>query len=278
MIDAFLARVREPRFGVVLLTCVVNILMSMHWAPLMVPGLAVLALAVLRPRDVVRPVVWWLMAAMWFAALLLLQERMEDHVYLYSVWLVALAMLLGGDEEGFVERAAWQARVLIGVTFGFAVAWKLYFNEYVSGAALWVFFVVDRRFEPLVMGLGVPDATLEQGRAAVSEILSGSGAGGTYVVPADVAWRVTVVAVLTLLLETTIAVSHLAPDASRLAVLRLPSLVLFGVATYSVVPVIPFAALLATLTLVVARWRSGAMWVFPVLVIPAVIRLVVLQQ
>jgi hypothetical protein len=63
-----------------------------------------------------------------------------------------------------------------------------------------------------------------------------------------------------------------------LAALRLPALVLFGVVTYSVVPVLPFAALLATLAMVVARWRREVMWVFPVMVLVTAIRAAFLQM
>ena len=276
MIDTWMARLREPRFGVVFCTAVIAFLMSAHWTPMALPGAVVIVLAVLRPQVAVRPLVWWVMAVLWFAALILVQDRMEDHVFLFSVWLVALAICLARDDDTFLDQAAWQARVLIGVTFAAAVGWKLVFNEYVSGMTLWGFILLDHRMAPLATGLGISDTAVAQGRSALSEVMAGGP--DVYQAPSDLMWRVSVVAVLTLLLEGAIAVSHLLPGSSRLAVLRLPSIVVFGVVTYSVVPVLPFAALLGTLAIVVAGWRREVMWVLPVMVLPSVIRLVILQM
>jgi hypothetical protein len=99
----------------------------------------------------------------------------------------------------------------------------------------------------------------------------------SYQPPSHLIWKVAVVAVLTLLLEVSVAASHLAPNGSLLAKLRLPSIVVFGLMTYAVVPVLPFAALLATLAMVTARWRTQVMWVFPVMVLSSIVRLVTLQ-
>lgn len=271
-----MARVREPRFGVVLFSAVIAFLMSAHWTPMALPGAVVIGLALLRPEIAVRPAVWWVMAVLWLAAFVLVQDRMEDHVYLFTVWLVALAVSLAGDQDGFLDRAAWHARLLIGVTFTAAVAWKVYFGQYVTGMTLWVFIHFDGRFDPLATMLGLSDASVAHGREALSELLTGAGGAASVEAPGGEMWRITAVALMTLLLESTIAVSHLVPDTSRLAVLRLPSIVLFGVATYAVVPVLPFAALLGVLALVVARWRWEVMWILPVMVLVCMVRLVFL--
>ena len=277
MIDTALARLREPRLGMVFVSGVVALLMAAHWPPMAVPAIALLGLAVVRPQIAVRPVVLWALAASWFAAILLVPERMEDHVPLFTIWLVALAVSLGPDNgTEFVSRAAWHARMLIGVTFAAAVAWKLFFGTYVNGVTLWTFMLVDKRFQPLATVVGLSDSTIEQQRVALSALLAGSRDSVPLESPTAVVWIITATAVLTLLLEATIAMSHLLPDSSRLAVLRLPSIALFGVVTYGVVPVVPFAALLSLMAVAVARWRYGAMWVMPVLMVVSVARLMVL--
>lgn len=276
--DAFIVRIREPRFGMVVFSTVLSLLMAAHWPPMALPGLVVLGLAVFRPRIAVLPIVWWVMAGLWMTAVVLVQHRMEDHVPLFAVWLVALAISLAADgEETFIDRAARHARVLIGVTFTAAVCWKLYFGDYVTGTTLWMFMLVDRRFDPLAMAVGLSDADMERDREALSSLMEGAVGTVALDAPTSVIWRITAAAVFTLVLEAVIAASHLAPDSSRLAVLRLPSVVLFGAMTYSVVPVVPFAALLAMLTIIVARWKRGAMWVFPVLVLISVVRLALLR-
>lgn len=110
-------------------------------------------------------------------------------------------------------------------------------------------------------------------RAGLRDLLAGTVDAVSLEAPSGVLWRITAVALLTLPLEALIAVSHLVPDSSKLAALRLPSIVLFAVVTYSVVPVLPFAALLAVLAITAAGWRREVMWAFPVMVIVSVIRL-----
>lgn len=257
----------------VFVTAVIALLMAAHWAPMAIPGVVVVGLAALRPQIAVRAVVWWVMAGLWFAAVVLVQDRMEDHVHLFAVWLVALAVSLARDDGTFIDHAAWHARVLIGVTFTAAVAWKLYFGQYVTGMTLWTFILVDGRFGPLATVVGLSDTAIEQDREGLTELLVGTVDTVSLEAPPAVMWRITAVAVLALVLEAVVAASHLVADSSRLAALRLPSIVLFAVVTYAVVPVVPFAALLALLAMTAARWRSDVMWIFPVMVLVSVIRL-----
>ena len=220
MIDRFLANLRRPRHGVVVLTAVVSLLMAAHWTPMMFPGLLVLVLTVVRPELSTHPATWWVMAALWFAAVVAQQDRMEDHVWLFTCWLVALAVSLSAAPEQFLDHAAWHARVLVGVTFSVAVLWKLFFQQFVNGMALWTFLVTDHRFSPLARGLGIPSSTLNDGQGQLTAVLAGTT--DAYQPPSDLLWRVTVIAVLTLLLEATVAASFLSPDGSLLARLRLP--------------------------------------------------------
>lgn len=277
MIDTALARLREPRLGMVFVTGVIALLMAGHWAPMALPAIALLGLALVRPEIVVRPFVAWVMAASWFAAILVVPEHMEDHVPLFAVWLVALAVSLTHEGDAFIDQAAWQARALIGVTFGAAVAWKLYFGTYLNGVTLWTFMLADGRFQPLATMVGLDQSSIEQDRVGLTELLAGARDAVPLEASTATTWIITAAAVLTLALEATIAVSHLMPDSSKLARLRLPSVVFFGVVTYGVVPVLPFAALLALLSMSVARWRPEIMWVFPAMVLIAATRLAVLS-
>lgn len=148
---------------------------------------------------------------------------------------MALAISLARDDGTFIDHAAWHARVLIGVTFAAALAWKLYFGEYVTGMTLWTFILVDGRFEPLATVVGLSDTAIQQDRQALTELLTGTVEAVSPDAPPTVIWRITAVAALALVLEAVIAASHLVADSSRLARLRLPSVVLFAVVTYAVV-------------------------------------------
>lgn len=264
-------RLRDPRYGMAFLTAVVSLVMALHWGPMLAPGTAVLAAAIIRPDLAVRPAVWWAMAALWAVALVVEQPRMEDHVHLFAAWLVALALVMAHrDDETLVRGASWHARMLVGVAFSAAVAWKLYFGEFVTGVTLRLFMLVDGRFAPLAGMVGLPDGTLERDRGQLANLLDGTI--DTMTLAPGARWRLAVVAAATLVIEAVVAASHLAPDSSPLARLRLPSLALFGVTTYAMVPVLPFAALLGVLAIVVARWRHDVMWVLPALVLVAAVR------
>lgn len=263
MIDTFLARLQQPHFGILFMTAVVSLLMSTHWSPMAIPSLALLGLCLLRPRISARPITWWLMALAWLGALVLVPERMEDHVPLFTVWLVALAVCLRRPAQEFLVGATFQARMLIGVTFTAVVGWKLYFGTYLNGVTLWTYMVADDRFQPLAAVVGLSEEAIETTRQALSGLLAGTETAVPLEASDLTVSAIVVVSVLTLVLEAVIALSHLAPDSSRLARLRLPSIVVFGVVTYGTVPVVPFAVLLALLAMTIGHWRREVLWVLP---------------
>lgn len=276
MIDDVVARLHQPRLGIAFLTAVLSLLMALHWAPMALPSLAVLGLCVLRPQLATRSVTWWLLALAWAAALVIVPERMEDHVPLFTTWLVALALCLRRPGDEFLPAAAFQARMLIGVTFAAAVCWKLYFGTYLNGVTLWTYMVADHRFQPLATAVGLSQDALAADRSALSRLLDGTGSAVTLEASDLTVGAVVVVSLLTLALEAVIALSHLAPGSSRLARLRLPSVVLFGIATYGVVPVVPFAVLLALFTMTIAHWRREVMWVLPAFMVVVATRVALL--
>jgi hypothetical protein len=120
--------------------------------------------------------------------------------------------------------------------------------------------------------VGLPDAAVDAQRAAIADLLAGTASSAALEAPRSVIPRIVVLAILTLLIEATVAVSHLAGDHRRVAALRLPSLVAFAVLTYAVVPVLLFAALLAVLAMATAQWRADVLWVFPVFVLVPLVR------
>lgn len=276
MIDQFVTRLQHPRVGIPFLTAVTSLVMSTHWAPMALPSLVLMCLFVAAPRIAVHPITWWALAVAWFGAQVLVPDRMEDHVPLFTIWLVALALSLHRPAEEFLGAAALQARVLVGVTFTAAVAWKLYFGTYLDGVTLWTYMIADDRFQPLAVLVGLSGDSIQADRGEISRLFSGDQP--TVQLEAS-AWTVTaivVVSVLTLLLEAVIALSHLSPDGSKVALLRLPSLVLFGVVTYGTVPVLPFAVLLAVFAMTVGHWRRGVLWVLPAFMVVIAIRVATL--
>lgn len=277
MIDRLVAGIREARTGMSVLTALLAVLMATHWAPLAIPALAILVIALVRPGLVTTPWLWSILAAVWIGALILAEEHMEDHVLLFCAWLLALAIGLRlTDAQQFVDEMAWYARLLVGLTFSVAVGWKLWFGDFVDGTALWLYLLIDQRFTPLARLVGLDSAAVVHDRDRVGDVLNGIAESYTLTGSTYTSIAIVVVSVGTLALEVVIALTHLAPDSSRLACGRLPSIVAFGVVTYGIVPVLPFAALLAVLAMAVAHWRHEALWIFPVLTLVATARLATL--
>ena len=274
-LDRALDRMREPLFGIVALSGGISLLMSAHWPPMAVPSGLFLVLSIVRFSVASRPLAPAVLALCWFAAIAYVPERMEDHVPLFAVWLVALTVSLRHPAGAFVDAAKWQARMLIGLPFAVAVGWKLYFGTYVNGVTLWTFMLADNRFGPLARVLGLSEQSIADDRVELSELLDGTRSSVHLDAPTVVVVLIALTSVMTLLLEATIAISHLAPDRSILARLRLPSVVFFGVVTYAVVPVVPFAGLLSLLAMTAAGWRRNVLWVLPVLMSVSTTRLVI---
>ena len=276
MIDTVASRLHRPDFGIPFLTAVTSLVMSTHWPPMALPTLVLMGLFIVRPRVAVHPAAWWLLAVLWLGALVVVPERMEDHVPLFTVWLVALAICLQRPAEEFLAAAALQARLLVGVTFTAAVAWKLYFGTYLDGVTLWTFMVADHRFQPLSMSVGLSSDAIGATRSEISRLLHGEQSAVQLHDSGWTTFAIVAVSLATLALEAVIAVSHLAPDGPWTARVRLLSLALFGVVTYGVVPVLPFALLLGVFAMTTARWRREAMWVLPVFMIVIAVRVATL--
>lgn len=275
MTDALFARLRHPVHGPLLVTAVAWVLMSAHWAPMVVPGILLVAFCLARPDGASTPLLWWVGTALWLTVEVFRQAHLEDHVMLFTAWLAAVAVSLHGPRDSFGTRAALQARLLVGIAFAAAVGWKLWFGTFVNGLSLWVFTLADHRFAPLATAIGLDDDELSAQRSALSAVLEGTRGSLTLDSPASVRWALLAAGAGALLLEAAVAVSHLAPDAWPVARLRLPTLVVFGVMTYAVVPVVPFALLLSLLALVTARWDQRWLWVIPLMVLVSVARLAV---
>jgi len=281
MMDRILHVFSDPRRGVTVATAVLAVLMAAHWRPMLIPGIAILVLAIVWPAVATRPITWWVMALLWAIAVVVAQDHMEDHVHLFLAWLAALAVSLGATVhahtvDGFIDRARWQARALVGITFAAAVAWKVYFAQFLTGTALWIFLVVDARFRPLARVVGISDARLEESHQQLKRLLDGSVEVVALDAPLWVDRRIVIVSVLTLALEAFVALAFLVPDDARIARLRLPAMAMFVFLTYAVVPVFLFAALLAVMAVTGGGWRRRDLWFIPAALLVSMVRLATL--
>ncbi|MCB0996991.1 MAG: hypothetical protein KDB21_17980 [Acidimicrobiales bacterium] len=214
--------------------------------PVMALVAAPFALLIAVPNRLrYEPRVWWLTAAVWAPSLFLGWIHMEDHVWVGVYWLVAVGLALADDD--FWATAAHHARHLVGLVFGFAVAWKCASPAFLTGRTFEMVLLTDHRFRTVFgewLGGLSPDQSA-QNVAAWDELHDPAGADVAIELLRGprTAWLLGAMVVWTLLIETLIAVSFLAPDTSRLARWRHRSLLAFGWSVYPIVPVVGFASL-----------------------------------
>jgi hypothetical protein len=266
-----MAQVRTPIGRVLMITAGSGLLMAAHWRPLLPLMVALYFVTLLAPSIARNSVTWFISAAVWVVAVVLQRSAMEDHVYLYIAWLVAIAVGLF-DRDTFLDEAGRQGRYLLAIVFGAATIWKLISGSFISGAALWTTGLLDDRMAPLLKLAGISSESLADARPQVTAVVASDGETFDIALSSYSSAALTMLALGTIALEALIAVSYAAPDTSPLAKLRAPALVGFGIVTYAVVPVLPFALLLAIIGCTTARFDRRTVLAFVAMVLVTIIR------
>lgn len=270
-VAAAMKQVRTPIGCVLMITAGTGIFMGAHWSPLVPLMLAFYLATLLAPSAARNSLIWFAIAGAWVAAVMIQPSAMEDHVYLYLAWLVAIAVGLL-DRDNFMDEAGRQGRYLLAIVFATATIWKLTSGSFISGAALWTSGLLDDRMAPLLNLAGISSESLTDARPQVTAVVASDGETFDISLSSYSSIALTLVALGTIALEALIAVSYAAPDTSRLAKLRAPLLVGFGFVTYAIVPVLPFALLLAVIGCTVARFERRTVLAFVAMVLVAVVR------
>jgi hypothetical protein len=171
----------------------------------------------------------------------------DNHAYLLAYWCTALAIATWTGDPTTLSR---NARLLIGVTFAFAALQKWTSPSYVNDVFSLTTFLLDDRFEDLVVLLTrVSYEPIDAARDYLrSDYRSGPPAGG---LPFELPWSFLLLARVStwwnLLDQALVAVAFLVPPTSRLGRLRNPILLLFCFVTYAVAPVASFGWLLLSM-------------------------------
>lgn len=274
-LERALAELRTPIGLVLMATAGVGVFMGAHWQPLVPVMLAFYFATVLVPTRMRNAAPWFVIAALWAAAVVLRRSAMEDHVYLYLAWLVAIGIGLL-DRKTFMAEAGRQGRYLIAIVFGAATIWKLTSMSFLSGAALWTSGLLDDRMGPLLGLAGISAESLDAARPEVAAV--GSTPDASFDIGLSTYSTIAMIAVSlgTIAIEALVAVTHAVPDTNRLAKLRAPVLVTFGIVTYAIVPVLPFAVLLAVIGSTVAHGDRRTVMALTVMVIVTIVRFLTL--
>jgi hypothetical protein len=223
---------------VLVATPFVAILNGSEPAWLLLPAAALAFLVVSNGTIRRSPVPWLVVGAVSLVWDRLNWYGLDDHVVLTHYWLVAIGCALFATDSG--RSLELNARLLIGLTFVFAIASKIVWGEVLDGSFYRAILLIDTRFVWLADLAGIDDpahnrAQLERVHDVGSVRLDG-GERATVIAGAMTAG--------TLLLESVLAASFLAPLRGAWRRLRTWSLAAFCVATYALVPVAGFGSLL----------------------------------
>jgi len=223
----------------------------------------------LWPGALRSSLLWLLLATILAAGVYTQRFTIDNHQYLMVYWCGAIALTVEGVDPDALGR---NGRLLVGLAFAFAAAWKWLSPEFVRGDFLEYEMLCDPRFAGFTeLVTGLSKHALEGNRIAMQG-LTGPIATQT------VATLTTVPAVAaiadamtwsTLLLESWIAIAFLLPRAGVLGRYRDVPLLCFLLTTYSVATVPGFAYLLLVMGFVQCerrRWWIPAGYLATVLI------------
>jgi hypothetical protein len=226
-------------------------------------GLVVLGAAALLAGELDRQRLWWSLAALLGARLVVEWPLPDNHLYLEAYWALAVALALGAsDREAVLRRSA---RWLMGAAFAFAVLWKAVLSpDYRDGRFFRVTLLDDPRMTHALRLAGLDPAAIEANRVALRPWPAGvEPIDPPRVVEPPVLRRLA--AFLTwsggIGLESLIAIAFLAPLSRRVESMRPLLVLVFCVTVYALAPVASFAWLLLVMSLaalpagVSPRWR-----------------------
>lgn len=224
-----------------------------HWRWTMLPEKLLAAAMMFYPRLVRDRWAWLGMSLCLVVNNLWHWSSLVNHEYLYTYWVLVCTIAVGSRTPKHVLR--WNARWLIGLCFLFATLWKFLGGEYLDGSFLHLTFLLDQR---LAMGAalfgGLDLATLAENRQIFETLQA------TVVLepqPLTTTSRMAIASVIlsywTILIEGLVATSFLLKTTHWLHQKRDWLLLGFVLTTYTVIPVLGFAALLMVMGLIQAK-------------------------
>jgi hypothetical protein len=198
----------------------------------------------------------------------------DNHVFLLTWWCIAITIgLFAADAKGVI---ALNARVLIGLSFFFAVLWKGFLSpDYMSGEYFHYTFLTDGRFSQIgILLCGMTAEDYSHNYAAINQLANYTAEVHSVQLQGTDALRTLALVVTwwTVLIEGALAVLFLVPISTRLSRWRDAVLLLFAWTTYAAAPVKTFGWTLTTLGLAqcdrdARRTRFCYLMTYPLLLI-----------
>lgn len=226
-----------------------------------VPMRLLCGLALLLPALLVHRAVWWALALALVLGNAVDWYYIDNHKYLIAYWVVGCAVSLHLADTEKPKYMRTTARLLIGIVFGFAAAWKILGGEYLNGDFLYFTFLMDQRLQfpaSLISGHSIDALTMSRDAASYLGTMAVPGSE-IPVLESRILRSVTIVlSWLTIAGEGAVATLHLWTPQHTYR-LRQHLLMLFIVLTYFLLPVIGFAAILTLLGLAQCDDDDGEM-------------------
>jgi hypothetical protein len=215
-----------------------------------VPMTILVVAAFAFPRLRKNPRFWFLLAATLLFASWRDWSRLDNHKYLLAYWCIAVCCALHtSDPENSMGTSA---RLLIGLSFLFAVFWKVHSGDYANGTFFQYALLTDNRFNGIARAFGrVGDDTRALNSAALAALTSYDSLldAVQFHCPRPVEYLARLMTWWVLGVETLIAWAFLMPAEGSRRRWRDLLLLLFLLTTYGVAPVIGYGWLRAILGL-----------------------------
>jgi hypothetical protein len=175
-------------------------------------------------------------------------HSIDDHIIVTTYWCLALALGLGA--RAVLPTLAGSARLIVGLVFALAAAWKMGSGEFIDGTFFRYSLLFDDRFGAIANHLGgTSSSEIRANLDALNTLAAQPSVGSTASLAEgprnlEVAWVFTAWGVA---IESAVAVAFLAPLRARHQWLRPATLLTFAGTTYAIVPVGGFGTLLMLL-------------------------------
>jgi hypothetical protein len=210
---------------------------------------SILALAALLfPRVRANHWLWFTMACFLISGVLVAWTTADNHKYLIAYWTLAVALAAGTVDAD--RQIALSARLLIGLTFAFALVWKVLTPDFATGEFFHYSLLFDARFSSKVVALGILEPSAAEANRLAREALTSP----TSVLESTlVATNSTITAlgrlltIWTLMIEALVALTFLCPPSWRVARTRDIALLAFILTAYAAAPVLGFASVLTAM-------------------------------
>jgi hypothetical protein len=213
--------------------------------------LLIAALGLLVPRILRAPLTWLCITAAIAWQLIDAWPLPDNHIYLLCYWCLAIFLaLISADVQRILKT---NSRLLLGLTFSFAVLWKAFLSpEYLDGRFFRITLLQDERFAHTAMLFGgLTESQLRQNREYLSPLPQGAELldAPELVEPPELRRLAILFTWGGLFMEAVLALVMLIPLPLGVEYLRHLILLVFCIVTYAFAPVAGFGWLLLVMGL-----------------------------